>query len=230
MSKGNKSARRELERLYGKQCFIDKLHLREIYGEYIGNNQVKKVLTKAQQKKQTTQLTYHHMIERKNGGQATVENGALLSAKNHQWFNEQPKAIQEKMNNEFRKYKAEYDAQRKNGIPLELDIIEMTIEGIKSYHQISFNEMGIGYKSIRLQDNTEEDKEFLDMSEQEQEDYEKRKAELRKRAYSKFLKKNDALDISISRSKAHIDSDWQKQILKDLEDEFNERNVGGYGR
>ena len=170
------------------------------------------------------------MIERKNGGQATVENGALLSAKNHQWFNEQPKAIQEKMNNEFRKYKAEYDAQRKNGIPLELDIIEMTIEGIKSYHQISFNEMGIGYKSIRLQDNTEEDKEFLDMSEQEQEDYEKRKAELRKRAYSKFLKKNDALDISISRSKAHIDSDWQKQILKDLEDEFNERNVGGYGR
>lgn len=28
MSK-NKSARQELERLYGKECFIDKLHLRE---------------------------------------------------------------------------------------------------------------------------------------------------------------------------------------------------------
>ena len=153
MGKGNKSARRELERLYGKECFIDKLHLREIYGEYTGKNQVKRVLTKSQQKKQSSQLTYHHMVERCKGGQATVQNGALLSAANHAWFNEQPREIQEKMNNEFRRYKAECDAARDRGKPLELDFVEMTIEGIKRYHQMTFDELGVETITIDLKDN-----------------------------------------------------------------------------
>lgn len=224
MSKGNKSARRELERLYGKQCFIDKLHLKEIYGGYTGKGQVKRVLTKSQQKKQSGQLTYHHMVERSKGGQATVENGALLSAANHAWFNEQPKAIQEQMNDEFRKYKAQCDAARGRGKPLEVDFVEMTIEGIKRYHQVTFEEMGIGYETIKLEDNTEEDKEFLDvtegMSEAEIIEYETLKAKRREKAYSRFPKKNDALDSDIERPHAHLDSEWQSEIARDVIDEL----------
>ena len=40
----NKSARQELERLYGKECFIDKLHLREEkHKRYTGKGQLKQM-------------------------------------------------------------------------------------------------------------------------------------------------------------------------------------------
>ena len=70
----NKKARQELERRYGKECFIDKLHLRKDKRiKYTGKSQMKRM----------KQLTYHHILEKSKGGRATVENGALLSTENH---------------------------------------------------------------------------------------------------------------------------------------------------
>lgn len=65
MSK-NKTAREELERIYGAECFIDKLHLRKekTKRRYISKKQLKRM----------RQLTYHHILEKRNGGKATVEN------------------------------------------------------------------------------------------------------------------------------------------------------------
>ena len=95
MSK-NKSVRQELERLYGKECFIDKLHLREEKQKrYTGKGQFKRM----------KQLTYHHIKMRKDGGKATVENGALLSTENHSWFHKQPPEKQAEMNKAFQQYK-----------------------------------------------------------------------------------------------------------------------------
>lgn len=51
------------------------------------------------------QLTYHHILERRNGGRATIDNGALLSASNHAWFNKQSAARQKAMNEAFQEYK-----------------------------------------------------------------------------------------------------------------------------
>ena len=51
------------------------------------------------------QLTYHHIQKKENGGKATVENGAILSAENHQWFNQQPPAEQARLNAIFQQYK-----------------------------------------------------------------------------------------------------------------------------
>lgn len=213
MSKGNKSARQELERLYGKECFIEKLKLREKYGEvkvYTGRNQVKKAVLKRQR-----QLTYHHILEKSKGGKATAENGAILSAENHTWFHQQPKERQKEMNEAFQEYK-------KHG--LKINAVEMTIEGVRSYHQITFEEMGIGYETIRLEDNTEEDKEFLDvtegMTEEEIKEYETLKAKRREKSYSRFPKRNDALDTDIERPHAHIDSEWQSEIARDVIDEL----------
>lgn len=225
MGKANKSARQELERLYGKECFIEKLKLREKYGEvkvYTGRNQVKKAVLKRQK-----QLTYHHILEKSKGGKATVENGAILSAENHVWFHQQPKERQKEMNEAFQEYK-------KNG--LKINAVEMTIEGIKSYHQITFEEMGIGYEIIRLEDNAEEDKEFLDvtegMSEEEIRKYEEYKKQRNERVKGKFGSEQVGGQVSeqVERPHAHIDEEWQKEILEDLEMEFNERNRGGYGR
>lgn len=93
----NKSVRKRLEKRYGKECFIEKLHLRKV------DKQTK--YTSKGQKKKMQQLTYHHILERSKGGKATVENGALLSSENHSWFHQQSKEKQEQMNQIFQDYK-----------------------------------------------------------------------------------------------------------------------------
>ena len=94
----NKKAKERLIQLYGAECFIEKLHLRV-------DKEPRRYKSKGQYKRMK-QLTYHHIRERQNGGKATVENGALLSAENHEWFNKQSKEAQKQMNELFQKYKA----------------------------------------------------------------------------------------------------------------------------
>lgn len=98
MSK-NKEAREELQRLFGAQCFIEKLGLRKDKKNYKGKNQKEKMNSKAKR------LTYHHIIEKHLGGPATVENGALLSEKNHHWFHKQPIEEQIEMDRKMQEYK-----------------------------------------------------------------------------------------------------------------------------
>ena len=94
---GNTYARNQLIRLYGAECFIDKLHLR---------HDKKKHYTSKNQMLKMKQLTFHHIIEKSDGGTTTVANGALLSRENHIWFNRQPKSVQSDLNKKFQKYKA----------------------------------------------------------------------------------------------------------------------------
>lgn len=93
----NKKAKEELIRLYGAECFIEKLHLRK-------DDKPRRYTGKAQRKRMK-QLTYHHIREKSKGGKATVENGALLSEENHQWFNKQSPEVQAAMNRRFQEYK-----------------------------------------------------------------------------------------------------------------------------
>ena len=93
----NKRAKQKLIELYGAECFIEKLHLRK-------DTEPRRYSSKGQYKRMK-QLTYHHIKERQYGGKATVENGALLSAENHEWFNKQSKEAQRQMNELFQRYK-----------------------------------------------------------------------------------------------------------------------------
>ena len=93
----NKNAKNELIRILGPECFIEKLHLRQ--------DENKRYKSKKQMKKMQA-LTYHHIAERARGGRATVENGALLSRENHDWFNEQTPEVQAELNKKFQEYKA----------------------------------------------------------------------------------------------------------------------------
>lgn len=100
MSKSNQRAKKQLIERYGAECFIDKLHLRkDTERKYTGKKQYNKM----------KQLTYHHIFEKRNGGKATLENGALLSDENHQWFNKQSSEEQARMNDIFQKYKYSVD-------------------------------------------------------------------------------------------------------------------------
>lgn len=130
----NKKAKEELIRLYGAECFIEKLKLRK--------DKNRKYTSKSQMKKMK-QLTYHHIIERKNGGKATVENGAILSIENHEWFNKQTKEKQEEMNKIFQDYK--------------IGIIEFTTEETKQIKEIALPEIKEDYIEIPVYDFTEKD-------------------------------------------------------------------------
>lgn len=96
----NKRAKEELIRRYGAECFIEKLKLRkEPKKHYTGKGQMKRM----------KQLTYHHIKMKKDGGRATRENGALLSAENHSWFHQQSPQAQGYMNAIFQEYKRQVD-------------------------------------------------------------------------------------------------------------------------
>jgi hypothetical protein len=71
----NKIARKKLEKLYGAECFIEKLHLRI-------DTEPRKYKSKGQMKRMK-QLSYHHILEKSRGGKTTVANGAILSVENH---------------------------------------------------------------------------------------------------------------------------------------------------
>lgn len=176
MSNENKRAREQLERMYGKESFIRKLKLREKYGEghtYMAKNQVRKAVWYRGQ-----QLTYHHILEKSKGGKATVENGALLSADDHQWFHKQSKERQQEMNEAFQTYK--------RGI--KVNAVEITTGGVKSPQQITFDELGVGYVEISLEDNTEEDNQFLETYGSDEVEYQRYLEQRRQRKYMRFEK------------------------------------------
>lgn len=93
----NKKAKERLIELYGAECFIDKLKLRK-------DKKPRRYKSKSQYKRMK-ELTYHHIKEKRNGGKTTIENGALLSAENHEWFNKQSDKAQRQMNELFQQYK-----------------------------------------------------------------------------------------------------------------------------
>ena len=92
----NKKVKEQMVRIFGKECFIEKLRLRDTSGlAYKSKGQYKRMKS----------LTYHHIRMKSCGGKATIENGAILSVENHQWFHKQPKEEQERMNKMFQQYK-----------------------------------------------------------------------------------------------------------------------------
>ena len=98
--RSNHRAKEELIRIYGAACFLDTFSL---------SHDAKPMRYKSKgQMKKMKQLTFHHIKMRKDGGRATVENGALLSAENHAWFHQQSSKDQTQMNAIFQEYKKQY--------------------------------------------------------------------------------------------------------------------------
>ena len=124
----NRSAKEALIRLYGAECFIDRLGFRKDKGrEYVGKGQYKKM----------KQLTYHHIKEKSKGGKATLENGALLSEGNHRWFNAQSREAQAKMNEAFQEYKRRRDEMRECKVEFT-DDLDLGIE--VKFTEVSFED------------------------------------------------------------------------------------------
>lgn len=103
MSKSNKSAREALEKIYGKHCMIHqgirKLRPPRPHGKSYKGKSI------------AAQLTYHHLRAKRNGGDATVENGAVLCRSCHDWIEQLSNSEREQVNNELRQYKREHSKE-----------------------------------------------------------------------------------------------------------------------
>lgn len=125
MGNSNKRAKQQLIEIYGEECFIEKLNLRP--------KPTKEHYKSKGQRKRMKQLTYHHIQKKEDGGKETVENGAILSAENHEWFNQQPPQEQERLNRIFQQYKLGV-LEIENGRVIDAQAI--TFEGETEYISI----------------------------------------------------------------------------------------------
>ena len=135
MGKSNKRAKELLIKLYGEECFIEKLHLRP--------KATKQKYKSKGQYKRMKQLSYHHIKKKEYGGEATVENGALLSVENHEWFNKQPIEEQERLNNIFQEYK--------------MGVIQIQNGKVINFKQIDISAPTKDYVAIPLEPNRKKD-------------------------------------------------------------------------
>lgn len=143
MGKSNKKAKEELIRLYGEECFIDKLKLRPTSNKYTSKGQYKKM----------KMLTFHHIVKREHGGKSTVENGALLSAENHAWFNKQPLEAQNRMNNIFQEYKLGI-LEMNNGQIIQNQVIKLDFD-LKEYDIIPLQPDDRIYNRAKVKQETQ---------------------------------------------------------------------------
>ena len=120
MSSKNTKVKRKLIALYGAECFIDKLHLRPL------EDKPRRYTSKGELKRMKT-LSYHHIKERAKGGPTTVENGAILSVENHEWFNKQPPEVQAELNKRFKEYK-ECEVVYSDNVKVDFEIHATTFE------------------------------------------------------------------------------------------------------
>lgn len=106
----NKGARKELERIYGKQCMFEKARIAEqiearggirTYREFKEHVKFKK--SKRVQMEKT--LTFHHLRHKSQQGKSEAENGALVNGLAHIYMHSLPREQEEVINNMLRDYK-----------------------------------------------------------------------------------------------------------------------------
>jgi len=121
---GNKSAREALERIFGKICMIEALGIRNI-----PQHQRRKIKGYT---KYDDIITFHHIKEKSEGGETSLENGSLVRGYNHRWLHSLPYHQKEQVNNAIQKYKLTVLAHTakdkygnlvlEEGTPLELEL------------------------------------------------------------------------------------------------------------
>ena len=125
--KPNRAAREMLEKIYGKKCMIHD-GIRKL-------REVKKSKRKYKGKSIAYQLTYHHLKPKRNGGKATLENGAVLCRSCHDWLESLSARDRERINDELREYKRQIDyqigiAEIKGDKIVQAKVIEPEIEEV----------------------------------------------------------------------------------------------------
>ena len=78
-------------------------------------------------------MNYHHLKHKSEGGETTIENGAIVSALAHMYMHSLPREQEEFINDELRKYKQEIDECKvvfvdDLDVPYKVNAMEFSIE------------------------------------------------------------------------------------------------------
>lgn len=119
----NKGARELLETIYGKGCMFYKANILEKlkgtnikgYKQFVGEQHYK---SKKIHRLERT-LTLHHLIHQSEGGETTLENGAVINELAHRYMHSLPREQEEVINNMLRDYKDSFDIRGGILIPTE---------------------------------------------------------------------------------------------------------------
>lgn len=137
----NKSARQELEMIYGKGCMFFKANIPERlrqagiqikgYKVFVGEKRYKGKKIKRLE----TTMTYHHLEHKADGGKTSVENGAIVNELAHRYMHSLPRQDEEIINDMLRDYKREFEL--KGGIIMPTETGLEVVQPI----QITFGEI-----------------------------------------------------------------------------------------
>lgn len=146
----NQSARRELERIYGKGCMFTKAHCEEQIEALRTIKTFKKFkeekrYTCKKIKELTRQITYHHLKHRSEGGKTNLENGSIVNGLAHAYMHSLSREDEETINNMIRTYKLNFvimtngEVEKADSIDLDFnleDCLAIPLENnIKSYNR-----------------------------------------------------------------------------------------------
>ncbi len=117
----NKAKREELERIYGAGSMFQRSKAEEYistlpkikgYQRYIHE----KRFTTKEIKKLVRQMNFHHLKHVSEGGETTLENGAVVNALEHRYMHDLPRAHEEIINNHIRRWKIDFIALTTEGV------------------------------------------------------------------------------------------------------------------
>ena len=151
----NKSAKKRLIQRYGSIDFLDLMKIKIPKSRrYKSKGQMKRM----------KQLTYHHIREKSKGGDATIENGALLTAEHHEWFHQQPPEMQRQLNEKFQELKRRIDAARRVSVVLTDEDFDFSFEF--SFAEMSIDKQG-RIKAYNRSKRKKQDKEIINEYEED---------------------------------------------------------------
>lgn len=112
--RSNKKIRKRLEKKYGKGCMFKKAHIEE---KIEAKRTIKTYKQFIEEKHFTGKMIYiyenqmnlHHLVHRAEGGETTMENGAVVNSLAHMYMHSLPREQEEEINEELRQYKQDID-------------------------------------------------------------------------------------------------------------------------
>lgn len=144
--KKNRKIREELERIYGEGCFFQKARVEKRIEEIGGIKTYKQFKEQHRYKLKRERvfenmMTLHHLKHISEGGETTVENGAVVGSLPHMYMHSLPREQEEIINDMLREFKECKVVYEDFEPPVKIKIREFSIDKRGRLERRDKNEM-----------------------------------------------------------------------------------------
>lgn len=145
-SKKNRKIREELERIYGKGCMFQKAKIEKRIEEIGGIKTYKQFkeqhrFTLKRERVFENMMTLHHLKHLSEGGETTLENGAVVGSLPHMYMHSLPREQEEVINDMLRSFKECKVVYEDFESPIKIKIRELSIDKRGRLEKRDKNEM-----------------------------------------------------------------------------------------